>query len=75
MTLTTTKTEAVEAAQENKLPADKITRQNLCELSDHCAISGVINNKDVCSYFYNYDYQRFIHENDICFEVIDIVID
>ena len=77
VTLTTTGTEAVQAAQENKLPADKITRQNLCELPDHCAISGVINNEDVCDYFYccNYDYQPFIHGNDICCEIIDIVID
>ena len=76
VTLTTTGSEAADAAQDNKRSADKITRQKLCEIKDHCAISGLNDNEDVCDYFYcyNYDYQRFIHENDICCEIIDIVM-
>ena len=77
VTLRTGQTEAAEAAQDNIMSADELARQIKCELSAHCAISGVINNEDVCNYSYiNCDCQPFIHSNDIgCVEVIDIVID
>ena len=76
VTLTTIWTEAVEAAKANKLSADEIARQIKCEISERCAISGVIKNKDVCNNSNsNCDFRPFIHRNTLYIvEVMDIVM-
>ena len=69
VTLTTIWTEAVEAAKANKLSADEIARQIKCEISERCAISGVIKNKDVCNNSNsNCDFRPFIHRNTLLYE-------
>ena len=76
VTLTTIWTEAVEAAKANKLSADEFARQIKCEISERCAISGVIKNEDVCiNSNSNCDFRLFIHRIDLCnVEVIDTVM-